>query len=111
MSIRDFAFKKGQGGRQKGGKNRLSWSFLTALSDDFEAHGIETIRICRVERPNEYVKIVAGLMPKEFEFNDNRLGELSDDELDAVLTYARQRLTVKRELISDVGSGEKSALN
>jgi hypothetical protein len=99
-------FNKGEGGRPKGAKNRLSWSFLNALATDFEQFGIETIRICRIERPNEYLKIVAGLMPKEFEFNDNRLGDLTDDELDAVITYARQRLTIKRELISDVGGGE-----
>src|SRR5437773_12553496 len=98
----DFALKPGQGGRKQGAKNRLSWSFLTALADDFEQHGISTIRICRVERPHEYLKVVAGLMPKEFEFNDNRLGELSDDELDAVITYARFRLTAKRELTGDV---------
>jgi hypothetical protein len=61
-------FEKGQpktGGRVKGSRNRLSWSFLNALADDFEQHGIETIRVCRVERPNEYLKIVAGLMPRE----------------------------------------------
>jgi hypothetical protein len=104
-------FNKGEGGRPKGAKNRLSWSFLTALADDFEQFGIETIRIARIERPIEYIKMVAGLMPKEFEFSDNRLSELADEELDAVITYARHRLTAKRELVSDVGCGEKSTLN
>ena len=66
-------FNKGEGGRPKGAKNRLSWSFLNALADDFEAHGIETIRICRVERPNEYLKIVAGLMPRELEITETNL--------------------------------------
>jgi hypothetical protein len=105
--------KRGGGGtgRPKGSKNRLNWAFVTALAEDFEQHGIETIRICRVEKPNEYLKIVAGLMPREFTFEDNRLGELSDDELDAVIEYARQRLTIKRELTIDVGGGEEPALN
>ena len=74
--------------------------------EDFEQHGIEAIRICRVEKPSEYVKIVAGLMPKEFSFEDNRLTELGDDELDAIIAFARSRLTAKRELIGDLGSGK-----
>ena len=36
----------------------LNCSFLTALAKDFEQYGIEAIRICRIERPSEYVKIV-----------------------------------------------------
>jgi hypothetical protein len=105
--------KRGGGGtgRPKGSKNRLNVAFLTALALDFEEHGIETIRICRVEKPNEYLKIVAGLMPKEFTLEDNRLGELSDEELDAVIEYARGKLTAKRELVIDVGSREEPALN
>ena len=74
-------FNKGEGGRPKGAKNRLSWSFLSALADDFEQFGIETIRICRIQRPHEYLKVVAGLMPKELEFTDNTLQTVTDDEL------------------------------
>jgi hypothetical protein len=109
--IKNFGLKQNLGGRPKGAKNRLSWSFLSALADDFEEHGVSTIRICRIERPHEYLKVVAGLMPKEFEFSDNRLGELSDDELDAVITYTRGRLTAKRELAIDVTGREEPALN
>jgi hypothetical protein len=111
MSIKNFGLKVNHAGRPKGAKNRLSWSFLNALADDFEQHGIETIRICRVEEPISYMKVIAGLMPKEFEFSDNRLAELGDDELDAVITYARSRLTAKRELAGDLGSRENETLN
>ena len=63
-------FEKGRpktGGRARGAKNRLSHAFLTALAEDFEQHGIEALKIARIERPVEYIKVVAGLMPKEFE--------------------------------------------
>jgi hypothetical protein len=43
------------GGRARGVKNRLSHAFLTALAEDFEKHGIEAIKICRMEKPNEYL--------------------------------------------------------
>ena len=57
-------FEKGRpktGGRTKGAKNRLSHAFLTALAEDFEQHGIEALKIARIERPVEYIKVVAGL--------------------------------------------------
>ena len=52
-------------GRPKGSKNKLAEDFLRALSEDFEAHGIEAIRKAREERPAQYVQIVASLMPKD----------------------------------------------
>ena len=99
------------GGRRQGARSRISTALLTAFAEDFEKYGEETVRITRVEKPIEYLRIAASLLPKEFEFTDNRLGELSDEELDAVIAYARQRLTIKRELTIDVGSREEPALN
>jgi hypothetical protein len=40
---------------------------LEAIQKDFEEHGDEAIRICRIERPSEYLKLVASLLPKEVE--------------------------------------------
>jgi hypothetical protein len=45
-------FQPGQpktGGRARGVKNRLSHAFLIALAEDFEQHGAEAIKICRME--------------------------------------------------------------
>jgi hypothetical protein len=53
------------GGRAKGAKNRLSHAFLTALAEDFEQHSVEALKIARVEKPVECIRIVADLMPKE----------------------------------------------
>lgn len=52
-------------GRPKGSRAKLGESFLEALADDFEAHGVETIKKARIEDPAAYVKIIAGLLPKE----------------------------------------------
>jgi hypothetical protein len=98
-------------GRKQGAKNRLSWSFLSALADDFAEHGEGVIKICKIEKPHEYLKIVAGLMPKEFEFTDNRLTELGDEELDAIIEYAKHRLEHKRTNIIDITAGEGETLN
>jgi hypothetical protein len=40
---------------------------LEAIAKDFEQHGEEAIEIARMERPVEYLRVVASLLPKEFE--------------------------------------------
>ena len=88
-------FEKGQpkqGGRAKGVRNRLSHSFLEALAEDFEKHGIEAIRITRVERPAEYCKIVAALLPRELDITTSVIHEITDQELESYLEYAQREL-------------------
>jgi hypothetical protein len=105
-------FEKGRpktGGRAKGAKNRLSHAFLTALAEDFEQHGVEALKIARIEKPVEYIRIVAGLMPKELEIMDSRLTDLSDEELDVFIDKLRAQL--RSPLVADVGSGEEPTLN
>ena len=105
-------FEKGRpktGGRAKGAKNRLSHAFLTALAEDFEHHGVEALKIARIEKPVEYIRIVVGLMPKEFEIIDSRLTDLSDEELDVFI--AKLRAQLRSPVVADVGSGEEPTLN
>jgi hypothetical protein len=78
------------GARPRGAKNKLAVSFLWALQKDFEEHGMDAIRICRLEDPTRYVAIIAQLMPKDLQIEHTRFGELGDEELDAVLEYVRQ---------------------
>jgi hypothetical protein len=73
-------------GRPAGAKNRLQGDFLHALAEDFREHGIGAIRIMRVERPAEYVKCIASLMPKELLVTqDNALTDLTDEQLEQAL--------------------------
>ena len=105
-------FEKGRtksGGRAKGARNKLSHAFLTALAEDFEQHGIETLQIARLERPVEYIKVVAALMPKELDIMDSRLTDLSDEELDVFI--AKLRAQLRSPVVEDVGSGEEPTLN
>src|SRR5262245_62025238 len=52
-------------GRRAGSRNKLQHKFLTALQEDFDKEGDKVIRIARIEKPIEYLKLIAGLMPKE----------------------------------------------
>ena len=65
---KDTQFKignKGGPGRPLGSKNRLSEYFLHELFQHFEKHGREAIEQVFKERPGEYLRIIASLIPKE----------------------------------------------
>ena len=102
-------FKPGRpktGGRRKGVRDRLSTAFLEALAKDFEAHGDETIRIARLERPIEYLRIVASRAPIEFEITDTRLGEMSDDEIINFIATLREQSRTDSSASAGDGTGE-----
>jgi hypothetical protein len=52
-------------GRPRGSRNKLAEDFFRALAEDFATHGAAAIISMRDEKPNEYAKMVAGLMTKE----------------------------------------------
>lgn len=58
-------FAAGNPGRPKGARNRLGEAFVLAMMKDFETHGATTIELARMEDPLGYVKVVAGMLPKE----------------------------------------------
>jgi len=49
----------------KGSRNKLGETFITALAEDFELHGAEAIAACREKAPHKYHSVVASLLPKE----------------------------------------------
>src|SRR5262245_11712548 len=80
-------------GRMKGARNKLQADFLYALQREFEQHGEATIRIVRCERPVEFLKVIASILPKELEISDgSRLRELSNEQLDSIIEFISGRL-------------------
>ena len=77
------------GGRRAGARNKLTTTFLQALAADFEEGGAAAIKIARIEDPVRYVAIIASLMPKELAIEHNQLGDLSDEELNVLLSHVR----------------------
>lgn len=64
-------------GRPKGARARLAEDFCQALLDDFADNGAEAIRLMRVEKPNEYARLIGSIIPKEF---DGRIeGDISPE--------------------------------
>lgn len=69
------------GGRPKGARAKLGEQFLSALQQDFEANGVAAIETVRAERPQDYLKIIASLMPRDLNLNINPMEDATDDEL------------------------------
>src|ERR1700730_7891019 len=77
-------------GRPQGSRTRLSNALLSALAEDFEVHGPTVIKIVRIEEPATYLRVIASLLPKEFAINDAKLGDMSDEEISALLATVRE---------------------
>jgi Family of unknown function (DUF5681) len=89
-------------GRPRGSRNKLSDDFVAALYNDFQEHGSAAIAACRAEKPDVYVRVIAGLLPKDMNIKVQQLDDLTDDQLMrklAVLTEMAKPLLSKLNAI------------
>ena len=72
-----------------------AWKTLFA---DWQEGGAAAIKMMRIERPAEYVRVMCSILPKEMLFETGSVSELADDELDQMITMLRERaLAVRQE--------------
>ena len=69
------------GGRPKGSRNKLGEQLISDLYADWMEHGPAAIAAMRRQKPAEYVKVVAAILPKEVKVNERPLEEMSTDEI------------------------------
>lgn len=70
---RGVPFKPGQSGnpagRPKGARQKLGEDFLKAMQEDFAKNGAAVISSVRAEKPDQYLKVIASILPKEIELS------------------------------------------
>jgi hypothetical protein len=98
-------FQPGQGGRPKGSRNRLA----ARVFEDILAHWTEPVseggELCKgqealetlyKEKPGEYLRLTASVLPREFIF-ESVTSELDDEHIDELLVALRRRMIEARE--------------
>jgi hypothetical protein len=89
-------FEKGHSGRPKGSRNKLCRAMLDDLMADWAEGGPAAIKIMRIERPSEYVRVMVSILPKELLF-ENAVSELGDEELYRMIEMLREREIAARQ--------------
>jgi hypothetical protein len=95
-------------GRPVGARNKLGTAFIEAMQDDFATHGKGTIEKVRAERPHEYLKIVAALLPKELHLKDTTLDDMADDDISEMLGAIRAFRAGRNGAASTAESGSEN---
>lgn len=99
---------KGGPGRRKGSRNKLGEQFLSDLQADWSEHGADTLIKAREEKPMEYAKMVAGLLPKELLVRTAPEDDMTDDELADTLEHL-ERLAAHIRASGDVSASDSES--
>ena len=90
-------------GRPKGAKSKLGEAFIEALYADFILHGPETIERVRNAKPDQYLKVVASIVPKDINITATGFEGMSDAELIATLRDMEEAI---RPMLTELGYDE-----
>ena len=114
-----------KGGRPKGARNKLAAQVFEdilrhwcepAAAGSVLSKGQAALEALYKERPGEYLRLTASVLPKEFVF-ENAVTELDDDELDRMIAMLRERdlaarqeqaLDLKAEPVKVISNGHAS---
>jgi hypothetical protein len=96
-------------GRMRGTRNKLAgkvyadlvahWNEPAVPDQEYPCKGVAAIEIMFRESPSDYVKLVAGVLPREFTF-EATMGELDDDAIDDLIEQLRARMLEARAATS-----------
>jgi hypothetical protein len=92
---------KGNGGRPPGSRNKLGEKFLEDLHAKWRKHGKDVLERVIKDDPSSFLRVVAQILPREFDTTLNVNVGLFTDIRDHVEAYrlARQHIGVDEKLI------------
>ena len=67
----------------------LADNFMSDLFEDWKANGAETLLLVRQQRPHEYLKIIASLMPRDITVTAAPLADISDEDLGRLISEVK----------------------
>ena len=115
QNIEPHCWKPGQSGnpagRPKGSRHKLSEDLFKALAEDFENHGKDAIVKMREDRPGDYIRVIASLVPKEATLRINPFDDLTDAQLFERYRILNAEIATYRPDESDGGSVEAGGQN
>ena len=98
-------------GRPKGSRNKLAEDFVYDLHAAWKEKGAAVIEAVIAEKPADFLKVVAGVIPKEVKIDRSAVDDLPDAELTDYLAIARAAFeahTAARAREGEAGSGEQA---
>lgn len=69
------------GGRPKGARSKLGEAFIEDMLVAWESQGPAAIQRVIGERPQDFLKVVASLMPRDLNVNVNQTESMTDEQL------------------------------
>lgn len=96
-------------GRPVGARNKLGEAFVADMLADWREHGAATIVKVRDEKPDQYLKVVASILPKELNLRVSDFEDMTDDDLARELASIASQLagaaSADRQRIADKAAG------
>jgi len=84
---------------------KLAKGYVTGILSDFGRHRGRIFRKLRKERQQDYLKLVAALLPKEFRVREVELPDMTDEEFDFILNAARAAMAEEKKQGGGGGAG------
>ena len=62
-------------------RHQMSSDFLDALSADFESNGAKAVERVRLDKPDQYLKLIASILPKHLNVSSYEFEGWTDERL------------------------------